>query len=111
MASELASIIVIIGTMLIFLFIAFALKESIWIKRMFLMLSLLMVPVLLFVGHLVADINGLASLSSILERIYGALVIVYVFLAALFIIKFIIFMFNMYSIKKQRGVDQDVDEI
>lgn len=111
MAQEFASVIVIMGAMLIFLFIAFSLKENVWIKRLFLMLSLLMVPVLLFVGHLVADINGLASLSSILERIYGALVIVYVFLVAIFIVKFVIFMFKMYSIKKQRGVDADVDEI
>lgn len=111
MAQELTSIVSLVGAMIFFLIAAISLKANKWIRALFFMLAMLMVPVILFVGMVVADINGLTALASIFARVYGALVIVYVFIAAMFIVKFIIFMFSMYSIKKKGGVDEDVDLI
>lgn len=110
--AQLQAIIVIAGAMLLFTYIAFSLKgpESMgvrWIKQMFFLLAFLMVPVLVFVSMLVADINNLTALSSILEKIYSALIILYVFMVFFFLIKYLIYMFNLFSIKKQREVDDD----
>lgn len=111
MAQELAPILTIVATALIFSFIGFSLKESKWLRWLFFLLSILMVPVLLFVSMTVANLNGLGSLSSILERIYGALLIVYVFIVAMFIVKFIVWLFNLYKVNKESGLESDVEDI
>lgn len=109
MAQELAAIVVIAGAMILFAFVGFSMKESKWIRDLFFIFSLLMVPVLLFVGMIVADINGLTALESILERTYSAFVIVYFFLVAIFVIKFVIFLFNMFKLKKENDIHGEID--
>ena len=111
MAEELAPILTVVATMLIFSFIGFSFKSNTWLKGLFFLLSILMVPVLLFISMTVARLNGLGILASILERIYGALLIVYVFIVAMFVIKFIIMMFNLFKVNREEGVRSDVEDI
>ena len=111
--AQFQAIVVIAGAMLLFVFIAFQLRETQglgmrWIRNLFLMLSLLMVPLIVFVSMLVADINNLTALQSILEKTYGALVWLYMFLVMFLVIKFIVFMFNLFKLKKEREIEEDV---
>lgn len=111
--AQFQAIVVIAGTMFIFAYIGFQLRETEglgmrWIRNLFIILSLLMVPLIVFISMLIADINNLTALQSILERIYGVMIWLYMFLVMFLVIKFIVFMFNLFRIKKEREVEEDV---
>ena len=111
MVQEIASIIVVVGTMILFAFIAFSIGKNKWLKNMFFMFSLLLVPVALFISMQVANLNGLNSINSIMERLYGTFIILYMFLTFMFIVKFIMYMFNLFKIKRESEVDVSPEDI